>query len=189
MYIKEIYDSDEEHRTLYHYLCACYLLSVHSTENLVTRKMYAKKVENESKKQLKKLSLHMDTALNELNISVQIYEGLKEKAVKAMDGIGEEIRKAIAEGKDVGVLEMVEKETRHVRKKKRVSWGRVDEYSDDGEEWGWRDGMERDEKEGGAVQEARVEKYRDEDEYEDSEDEESEGEEEIEEIEEEEDEN
>ncbi len=144
--------------------------------------MYAKKVENEAKKQLKKLSLHMDTAHNELDVSVQIYEGLKDKAVKAMDGIGEEIRKTIAEGKDIGILEMVEKETRHVRKKKRVAWGRVDEYSDDGGDGGWVDGMEDDE-EGGAVQEVTRENNRDEDEYEESEEEESEGEEEIEVIE------
>ena len=83
---------------------------------------------------------------------------------------------------------MVEKETRHVRKKKRVAWGRVDEYSDDGGDGGWVDGMEDDE-EGGAVQEVTRENNRDQDEYEESEEEESEGEEEIEVIEEEENEN
>ncbi|KAK0125422.1 hypothetical protein ONS95_000562 [Cadophora gregata] len=177
-YLKEIYNAAEDHRTLYHFLCACYLLSVYSTENLATRKMYATKVETESKKQIKKLTLHMDKADNEFRVSIQIYEGLKNMAIKSSDRIGQEVRKALAEGKSIGEVKKdgsgEEEETRHVKKKKRVLWGRVEKYSDDEEERdGGRGDGQDDHEENTAVEEVRA----DADEYQE---EQSEGEEESE---------
>ncbi|KAH9216877.1 hypothetical protein DL95DRAFT_459692 [Leptodontidium sp. 2 PMI_412] len=127
--LEEIYELPTTSRTSYHYGAACCLLAMYSTQDTNVRRSYAHKCLTEARKKLKKNpTTDTEPFQDEYSVSEQIFKGLQKMARLALDMIGNDVRRARAEGK---LLEPKQVETGHVKKKKKVSWGGIAAYEGD----------------------------------------------------------
>ncbi|KAG4435802.1 hypothetical protein IFR05_008723 [Cadophora sp. M221] len=129
-YLEEIHDLPAISRTSYHYGAACILLAMYSTKDTTVRRTYAYKCLGEVRKNVKKMKMidEEEPFTDEYSVSEQVFKGLEKMARLALNLIGNELRRARAEGK---LLEPKQVNTGHAKKKKKVSWGGISAYEGD----------------------------------------------------------